>query len=128
MKTFKQYINEETSFRERVQPAIRHTDEEGKVHIKRGKRGEDHAEIRERHMKEPGKPLSGEAGFYDPKDKKFYTRDEAGGYDSTRLLTPKEREEREERLDKKYAGGISSTDNLSDVARALKGLFETNNA
>lgn len=128
MRTFLEYLAEELSLRERVQPAIRHTDEEGKVHIKRGKRGEDHAEIRERHMKEPGKPLPGDAGFYDPKEKKFYTRSEMGGYDSTRLLTPKEREKRDERLEKKYAGGMSSTDNMTNVQRMRRyGTLEEGN-
>lgn len=132
MKTFKQYMAEETSFRERVQPAIRHTDEEGKVHIKRGKRGEDHAEIRERHMKEPGKPLPGEAGFYDPKEKKFYTRHEMGGMDSTRMLTPKERDERSKRLghhdDDPFAGSFSTTDTMTDVQRMRKyGTLEEGN-
>jgi hypothetical protein len=129
MKTIKQ-LREETSFRERVQPAIRHTDEEGKLHIKRGKRGEDHAEIRERHMKEPGKPLPGEAGFYDPKDKKFYTRSEMGGMDSTRMLTPKEREDRDKRLgnDDPFGGSFSSTDKMTDVQRMRKyGTLEEGN-
>lgn len=125
MKTFLEFITEGKSLRERVQPAIEHTDEEGKVQIKRGKRGEDHAEIRERHMKEPGKPLPGRAGFYDPEEKKFYTREEMGGMDSTRMLTPKERDDREERLEKKYAGGQSSTDNMTDFQRTKQMLRYT---
>lgn len=125
MKTFKQYINEETSFRERVQPAIKHPS--GK--ILRGKRGEDHAEIRERHMKEPGKPAEGEAGFYDPKDKKFYSRSEMGGIDSTRMLTPKEREDRDKRLGRHeedpFAGSFSSTDKMTNTQRMRRyGTFE----
>jgi hypothetical protein len=127
MKTFLEFITEGKSLRERVQPAIEHTDEEGKVQIKRGKRGEDHAEIRERHMKEPGKPLPGRAGFYDPEEQKFYTREEMGNIDSTRMLTPKERDDREERLEKKYAGGQSSTDNMTDFQRTKQMLRYTEN-
>jgi hypothetical protein len=126
MKTFLEYLAEEVSFRERVQPAIRHPS--GK--ILRGRRGEDHAEIRERHMTEPGKPAEGEAGFYDPKEKKFHTRAEMGGMDSTRMLTPKEREARDKRLgnDDPFGGSFSSTDRMTDLQRMRKyGTIEEGN-
>lgn len=118
MKTLKQFLNEE-SFRTRLVPAIRHPS--GKIY--RGKRGEDHAEIRDRHMTEPGKPLQGEAGFYDPKEKHFHTRADMGGIDSTRLLTPDEREARMTRLHdkaKELAGSLSTTDTMSDMQRIRK--------
>jgi len=126
MKTFLEYLAEELSFRERVQPAIRHPS--GK--ILRGKRGEDHSEIRDRHMAEPGKPAEGEAGFYDPKEKKFHTRADMGGIDSTRMLTPKERENRDKRLgnDDPFGGSFSSTDRMTDVQRMRKyGTIEEGN-
>jgi hypothetical protein len=116
MKTLKQFM-EETSFRTRVVPAIKHPS--GKIY--RGKRGEDHSEIRERHMNADGKHLEGEAGFYDPKEKHFHSRSDMGGIDSTRMLTPDERDARMKRL----AGGRSSTDDMTNVGRMRKyGTFE----
>ena len=117
MKTFNEYLAE--NFRTEVVPAIR--DKEGKIH--RGKRGEDHEEIRQRKMTEPGKPLEGEAGFYH-RNHGFMTRKEMGGVDSTRLLTPKEREARDKRKgtheEDPFAGSYSTTDKMSDLQRMRK--------
>ena len=112
MKTFKQYLAE--NFRSEAVPAIKHPS--GKVY--RGKRGEDHAEIRERNMKEPGKPLEGIAGFYHRKTG-FVSRSDAGGIDSTRLLNPKEREARLKR--KGWAGdSFDAPDLMTPVQRMFK--------
>ena len=114
MKTFKQFVAEESSFRTEVVPAIKGKD--GKIY--RGKRGEDHNEVRERHMKEPGKPLEGESGYYHRKTG-FVSKSEMGGMDSTRFLTPDEREAREKRQ------GFDTTDRMSDMQRMRKyGTFE----
>lgn len=112
MKTYKQFIEED--FRTEVVPAIQGYD--GTIH--KGRRGEDHAELRLRKMKEPGKPLEGIPGYYHRKSG-FLTKKEMGGMDSTRLLTPKEREARERRQ------GFDTTDTMTKVQRMRKyGTFE----
>lgn len=116
MKTFRQYISE--GFREEAVPAIKGLD--GKIY--RGKRGDDHIEVREKHMKEPGKPLEGEAGFYHRKTG-FISKKEMGGMDSTRMLTPDEREAREKR--KGFDAPEDATDLMSDMQRMRRyGTFE----
>lgn len=126
MKTFFEYIVEDSETRPvrlRLLPAIKHPS--GKIHT--GKRGEDHSEIREKHMDENG-PLKGEAGFYDPKERAFMSRDEAAKHapragasgESTEFLTHAERGERSERIQKR-----DSTDDMSDMQRMRKyGTFE----
>lgn len=112
MKTFKQYISE--GFREEAVPAIKGTD--GKIY--RGKRGDDHVEVREKHMKEPGKPLEGEAGYYH-RTTGFVSKKEMGGMDSRRMLTPAEREAKEKQ------SGFDTTDSMSDLQRMRRyGTFE----
>ena len=119
MKTFKQFLNED--FRSEAVPAIKGRD--GKIH--RGRRGEDHAEIRMRCMTEPGKPLEGTAGYYHRKSG-FTSKAEMGGMDSTRLLNPKEREAREKR--RGYGStenAFDTTDNMTNMQRMRKyGTFE----
>ena len=107
MLSFKQYLME--GFREEAVPAIRHPS--GKVF--RGRRGEDHVEVRQRHMKEPGRPLEGESGYYHRKSG-FISKKEMGGMDSTRMLTPAEREKREKRQ------GFDTTDNMTVIQRMRK--------
>lgn len=117
MKTFKQFVAED--FRREAVPAIKGKD--GKIH--RGKRGEDHSELRMRKMTEPGKPLEGEAGYYHRKNG-FVSKSEMGGMDSTRLLNPAEREAREKRREKQYAH-FDTTDGMTDMQRMRKyGTFE----
>lgn len=119
MKTFKQYLKEEgPSLRMRVLPAIRHDkDAPGTKGLKIGKRGFDHSELREKHADADGNPLKGEAGYYDPLHKKFHTRDELGGYDSTRLLGSDERDQRTERL---RGNSNDTTDRMTDAQRMRK--------
>lgn len=125
MKSFSEFITEEEQkpVRLRLMPAIRH--ESGKIHT--GKRGDDHAEIREKYTDENG-PLKGEAGFYDPKERTFMTRDEAAKHapragasgESTEFLTQAEKEARKARQD-----GGDSTDRMTDAQRMRKyGTFE----
>lgn len=116
MKTFKQYISE--GFREEAVPAIKGLD--GKIY--RGKRGDDHIEVREKHMKEPGKPLEGESGYYHRKTG-FVSKKEMGGLDSRRMLTPDEREAKEKQT------GFSDIDDapslMSNAQRMRRyGTFE----
>ena len=119
MKTFKQYLME--TFRSEAVPAIKHPS--GKVY--RGKRGEDHSEIRMRCMTEPGKPLEGVAGYFHRKSG-FTSKSEMGGMDSTRLLNPREREAREKR--RGYGStenAFDTTDRMTDLQRMRKyGTFE----
>jgi hypothetical protein len=125
MKSFSEFIAEEEQkpVRLRLMPAIRH--ESGKIHT--GKRGEDHSEIREKHMDENG-PLKGEAGFYDPRERTFLTRAEAAKHaprsgasgESTEFLTAAERDARKKRQE-----GGDSTDQMTDMQRMRKyGTFE----
>jgi len=126
MKTFVEYLKEEEETRPirlRLLPAIQHPG--GK--IRTGKRGEDHSEIREKHADEEG-PMKGEAGFYDPKERKFLSRKEAAQHapragasgESTEFLTHDEREARAKRQK-----GIDTTDTMSDLQRMRKyGTFE----
>lgn len=112
MKTFKEYLSE--GFREEAVPAIKGTD--GKIY--RGKRGDDHAELRQKHMKEPGKPLDGEAGYFHRKTG-FVSKKDMGGLDSRRMLTPSEREAKEK------STNFDTTDTMSDMQRMRKyGTFE----
>lgn len=127
MKLFREFILEEEDtkpVRLRLLPAIKHPS--GK--IRTGKRGEDHSEIREKHMDEEG-PMKGEAGFYDPKERKFLTRKEAAQHaprqgasgESTEFLTHDEREARTARL----RGRVDTTDTMSDIQRMRRyGTFE----
>lgn len=127
MKTFLEYLKEEEETRPvrlRLLPAIQHPS--GK--IRTGKRGDDHSEIREKHSDEEG-PMKGEAGFYDPKERKFLSRKEAAQHapragasgESTEFLTHDEREARANRL----RGKVDTTDTMSDLQRMRKyGTFE----
>ena len=127
MKTFLEYLKEEEETRPvrlRLLPAIQHPS--GK--IRTGKRGDDHSEIREKHSDEEG-PMKGEAGFYDPKERKFLSRKEAAQHapragasgESTEFLSHDEREARANRL----RGKVDTTDTMSDLQRMRKyGTFE----
>jgi hypothetical protein len=94
----------------RLLPAIRHK-ETGKLTI--GKRGNYHSELLMKAHPKSGWTFSGalqpeelkalrdhDRGFYDPKAKKFLTRDEAGGIDSQELLNPRLSMFREEKKKK----------------------------
>lgn len=117
MKTFLEYLAEEKSLRERILPAIKHP--EGHIRVAK-KRTWEHRDVRYEHPEPDGTPMKGEAGFYDPKEKKYYSRQDMGGYDSTRMLTPTERDEKDA-----LAGSMSSTDNMTDMQRMRKyGTFE----
>jgi hypothetical protein len=85
----------------RVVPAIKHP-ETGKLYI--GKRGEIHANILDRHnlrkeyfddLRKFPLPQKWDSevhmGFYDHKDKKFYSRKDTGYLDATDIMTPHQR-------------------------------------
>jgi hypothetical protein len=71
------------SFRDRIYPAIQGFDGQ----IKIGPRGSFHLEIRYNNPESDGTVMKGDAGFYDPVDKKFYHKYGENGLqiDSQRL-------------------------------------------
>lgn len=91
MKTFRQFLSEETF--NRILPAVRHKKSK-KLFI--GKRGDYHSDLltkahpkwQFRGQMEPDEQktfLQYDRGYYDPREKKFLSRDQAGGIDSQEL-------------------------------------------